>query len=129
MLYRSVLFSTTVKGLPRSFSSFITLSSASVYAERGIPVTRPLFYHYDGERERKESTEYLLGRDLLVAPIVREGANGREIYFPDDEWISVWDGREYGKGSAAIDAPIGTIPVFYRKNSEYSGIFEKLKEA
>ena len=100
-----------------------------INAERGIPVTRPLFYHYDGERERKESTEYLLGRDLLVAPIIREGAKSREVYFPDDRWISIWNGKEYGRGCAEIDAPIGTVPVFYRKNSEYSEIFEKLKEA
>lgn len=105
------------------------IDMAALNAERGIPVTRPLFYHYDGERERKESTEYLLGRDLLVAPIIREGAKSREVYFPDDRWISIWNGKEYGRGCAEIDAPIGTVPVFYRKNSEYSEIFEKLKEA
>ena len=105
------------------------IDMAALNAERGIPVTRPLFYHYDGERERKESTEYLLGHDLLVAPIIREGAKSREVYFPDDRWISIWNGKEYGRGCAEIDAPIGTVPVFYRKNSEYSEIFEKLKEA
>ena len=73
------------------------IDMAALNAERGIPVTRPLFYHYDGERERKESTEYLLGRDLLVAPIIREGAKSREVYFPDDRWISIWNGKEYGR--------------------------------
>ena len=40
----------------------------------GTPVMRPLFYHYDEAEAYTEKTEYLLGRDLLVAPVYEEGA-------------------------------------------------------
>ena len=45
----------------------------------GTPVMRPLFYHYDEAEAYTEKTEYLLGRDLLVAPVYEEGAKSRTI--------------------------------------------------
>ena len=84
----------------------------------GTPVIRPLFYHYDEEKAFTESTEYLLGRDILVAPVLDTGAKGREVYLPDDEWINVFSREEYVGGTYYISAPIGEIPVFIRKNSE-----------
>ena len=83
-------------------------------AQRGIPMIRPLFYHY--EEEYDDYKEYLLGRDLLVAPIRREGRTDRHVIFPDDTWIELATGKEYRKGTAVIQAPIGQIPVFYRKD-------------
>lgn len=97
-------------------------------SSRSVPVMRPLFFYYDGERERNESGEYLLGRDLLVAPVLREGKSKRTVYLPKDEWVGIWDEKEYGAGEHEICAPLGTIPVFYRKGSEYTTLFRKLKE-
>ncbi len=86
-------------------------------AERAIPVIRPLFYHYDEEKAFTEKTEYLLGRDLLVAPVLTQGASGRKVYLPDDRWVHLFSGKEYGGGEFEIDAPIGKPPVFIRKES------------
>lgn len=85
---------------------------------RGTPVMRPLFYHYDENRAYDEMTEYLLGRDLLVAPVLKEGATGRECYLPKDKWVHFFTGKEYEGGSVWVDAPIGQPPVFIRKDSE-----------
>ena len=79
---------------------------------------RPLFYHYDEEWTYKKKYEYLLGRDMLVAPVVREGSVTRHVELPDDQWIHIWSGKEYGKGMHTIDAPIGYPPVFIRKDSK-----------
>ncbi len=84
---------------------------------RGIPVMRPVFYHYDEEWAYDEMTEYLLGRDVLVAPIIKEGAVGRIVHLPKDEWIHLFSKKEYSGGEVYIDAPIGEPPVFIRKNS------------
>ncbi len=102
--------------------------AVALNAKSAIPVMRPLFFYYDGERERNESTEYLLGRDLLVAPVLREGKSKRTVYLPNDKWINVWDEKEYGEGEHEICAPLGTIPVFYKKGSEYTDLFKKIKE-
>lgn len=102
--------------------------AGALNAKSAVPVMRPLFFYYDGEREKNESTEYLLGRDLLVAPVLREGKSKRTVYLPNDKWINVWDEKEYGEGEHEISAPLGTIPVFYKKGSEYTELFKKIKE-
>ncbi|MCI5872867.1 MAG: alpha-glucosidase [Clostridiales bacterium] len=88
-------------------------------ALRGTPVMRPLFYHYDECAAYKEAYEYLLGRDILVAPVLEEGATKRNCYLPGETWIHLFSGKEYGGGTVCIEAPIGQPPVFIRKDSKY----------
>lgn len=84
----------------------------------GTPVMRPLFYHYDEAEAYTEKTEYLLGRDLLVAPVYEEGAKSRTIYLPSDGWVNIFDGKEYAGGHMIVEASIGKPPVFVRKDSK-----------
>ena len=93
--------------------------------EQGIPVMRPLFYHYDEESLYAEKTEYLLGRDILVAPILQEGAVSRICLLPADRWVHLFTGEEYNGGEVEIKAPVGQPPVFIRKESKN---FEELME-
>ena len=88
-------------------------------AEKGIPVMRPLFYHYDEPQAYTEKFEYLLGRHLLVAPVIREGETKRVVYLPQDEWIHLLDGKEYHGGVFEVDAPIGQPPVFVRRSAAH----------
>lgn len=85
----------------------------------GTPVMRPLFYHYDEPAAYTEKTEYLLGRDILVAPVYREGAASRKVYLPDDSWVHLFTGEEYGGGVHPVSAPVGRPPVFVRKDSPW----------
>ena len=87
-------------------------------SSKGIPVMRPLFYHYDEEKAYTISDEYLLGRDILVAPVLKKGAVSRSVWLPEDEWVHYFTGKEYKGGEFEVDAPIGTPPVFIRKNSK-----------
>ena len=79
---------------------------------------RPLFYHYDEERAYTEKTEYLLGRDILVAPVLRKGADSRRVWLPEDRWVHLFTEKEYSGGTFEVDAPVGTPPVFVRYESE-----------
>ena len=97
-------------------------------AEKGIPVARPLFFMYDEPEAYLEATEYLLGGDLLVAPVIKEGKKSRLVYLPKDSWVNLWTGREYSCGTYRVDAPYGYPPVFYRRESEYKKLFEGFKE-
>ncbi|MBQ9551633.1 MAG: alpha-glucosidase [Clostridia bacterium] len=89
-------------------------------AQSGMGVIRPLFFHYDEPQAYTESTEYLLGRDILVAPVIKKGAANRRVYLPQDEWIELTSGRTLGGGTVTADAPLGKIPVYYRKNADES---------
>ncbi len=86
--------------------------------EKGTPVMRPLFYHYDEEKAYEEMTEYLLGKDLLVAPVYEKGRTSRSVYLPNDAWVHLFTKKEYVGGTHVIDAPIGYPPVFVRKDSD-----------
>lgn len=96
-------------------------------SEKGIPVQRPLFMHYENdEKSYGIQYEYLFGRDILVSPVYEEGKTTWKTYLPEDEWIHLWSGKEYNGGDVEVEAPLGFPPVFYRKNSSYVELFEKV---
>lgn len=98
-------------------------------AKTGLPVMRPVFLHYENNARAYELTyEYLLGRDLLVAPVYEQGVDKWKLYLPEDQWINLWTGEECNGGDVQVDAPIGKTPVFYRKNSPYAELFSSLKQ-
>ena len=86
--------------------------------DKGTPVMLPLFYYYDEDAAYTEKSEYLFGRDMLVAPILKEKATSRQVYLPRDRWIHLFTGQEYTGGKYTIDAPIGQPPVFVRADSD-----------
>lgn len=61
----------------------------------------------------------MLGRDLLVAPVVKEGMREREVYFPTgDSWIDWWTGERFAGGKAVtVKAPLDRLPLFARVGS------------
>ena len=87
-------------------------------SETGVGIVRPLFFYYDEARAYKEMHEYLLGRDILVAPVIEQGATTRDVYLPADGWIHAPTGKQYRGGIHTVEAPIGSIPVFYRKDAD-----------
>jgi len=91
-------------------------------AQRGYPLARALFLHYpDDPQSWRVDDQYLLGSDILVAPVVDKGARDRKVYLPAGNWVHVWTGKQYGQTdraqTAKISAPLGQIPVFYRADS------------
>lgn len=96
-------------------------------AEKGIPVQRPLFLHNE-EDEACYSIqfEYLLGPDILVAPVWKEAQEEWEVYLPEGGWIHLWSGTAYGKGTHTVPAPIGQPPVFYKKTSKWADLMASI---
>ncbi len=61
--------------------------------------------------------EYLLGDDLLVAPIFEEG-NTRAVTFPKGDWIYMFDQtKQYTGGIKTLSFPLDEYPVFIRKGA------------
>lgn len=97
-----------------------------INSKEGIPVMRPLFFYYDEPEAYQETYEYLLGRDILVAPVLDEESRSWEVYLPDDTWIHIFSGKIYSRGKIAVNAPIGEPPVFIRSGSKYKEQILKL---
>ena len=57
---------------------------------------------------------YLLGDDLLVAPLLEENAVSREVYLPQGMWFDFFDGTGYAGGQTITAGKNGKLPVFTR---------------
>jgi Glycosyl hydrolases family 31 len=59
-------------------------------------------------------TEYLVGRKILVAPVMDEGAVSRDIYLPSGVWQDMNTGQLHNGQSWLRDypAPLDTLPYF-----------------
>ena len=89
--------------------------------EKGSPVMRTLFYEFPADDNCWDITDsYMFGPDILVAPVVHEGARSRQVYLPKDaEWVLAGSGKRYEGGkSYEIEAPIETLPVFLRDGKQ-----------
>jgi alpha-glucosidase len=85
----------------------------------GRPVVRPLVLHYpDDETARERHTQFLLGRDVLVAPVVDKHQRERRVYLPEDGWNHLFTEESYDAGWHTVDAPVGTPPAFYRTGTD-----------
>ncbi|MCV2351468.1 glycoside hydrolase family 31 protein [Paucibacter sp. Y2R2-4] len=83
----------------------------------GLPPMRPLWFAYPHDTQVSLiEDQFLLGADLLVAPVLQEGKLQRQVYFPKgDAWIDWWDGRRYEGGSLlTFKAPLNRLPLFIR---------------
>ena len=92
----------------------------------GIPLQRPLFLHYQhDEQSYAIAYQYLYGRDLLIAPVVTQGAKDWNVYFPPDDWVSIYDGATFkGPSWVTVNAPLGRPPVFHRLNADMKDTFQ-----
>lgn len=88
-------------------------------SKTGLPVMRPLVLNYPQDKKvQKMNDEYIVGRDLLVAPVVNEGQDKRAVYLPAGSWLDFWTGAEYsGQTTILVDAPLAKLPLFVKKNT------------
>jgi alpha-D-xyloside xylohydrolase len=90
--------------------------------KKGLPPMRPLFFDFPKDEQAYQiEDQFMLGPDLLVAPILEEGKDQREAYLPIGvDWIDAWSGAISSGGQLIVaDAPIEVIPVFWRSGSQY----------
>lgn len=85
-------------------------------AETGLPVMRALLLEFpDDPTAVGAEDEFLLGDDLLVTPVVKDGEISRSVYLPKGEWFDFWSPRAYhGPAHIEVDAPLDRIPLFVR---------------
>jgi alpha-glucosidase (family GH31 glycosyl hydrolase) len=88
----------------------------------GIPVTRPLWLQYPNDpRAARQDQEWLLGPNVLVAPVVEQGARSRTVYFPRGCWRAPGQKRYRGPAPVEVAAPLGKLPWFTRCGSQPLG--------
>lgn len=83
----------------------------------GAPVMRPLWYEFPNDKQTYlVSDQFMLGSDVLVAPVVKEGMTTRGIYLPTGAaWVDWWTGDRYESGKLHyLKTPLDRLPIFVR---------------
>jgi len=82
----------------------------------GLPITRPLWLaHPELPDAARQDQAWLLGDDVLVAPVVTRGATSREVWFPPGCWRAPDTGERFtGPATRTVSAPLSRLPYFFR---------------
>ena len=125
---------------PWSFSSTVTTLSRRILRRRyallgvlntlareaaatGMPIVRPLWMHHalpssSSAEQAIAQRQFLLGQDLLIAPVLDKGLRRRPVWLPAGGWVDVRDGSVVVAGVGGVvvdvDAPLGDPPMFAR---------------
>jgi alpha-D-xyloside xylohydrolase len=98
--------------IPYLYAAFAT------YRERGLPPFRALVADWPDNANTPEIDDaYMMGEDLLVAPVIA-GQTARRVYLPPGHWYHLWtEERLAGERFVDVPAPLDQIPVFVREGT------------
>ncbi len=85
----------------------------------GLPAMRPLILHYEKDQNLKDrNDEFLVGENILVAPVVNQGDSQKLVYLPEGLWIDYWTKEEKKGGSYYVkEAPLDVCPIYIKAGS------------
>ncbi len=85
----------------------------------GVPIIRSMFLNYQDDDQcysNDAQYQFMVGDNLLVAPVVSEYENSKKLYLPEGKWLGWWDNKVYEGGQwILVDAPIDRIPLFIKE--------------
>ncbi len=88
--------------------------------DSGYPMLRALLLHYPSDPVCwMIQDQYLLGHDLLVAPVMNSESK-RNVYLPEGEWVDFWSGEVYEgeRWLKGVQMPLSRIPLYVRKDAQ-----------
>lgn len=88
--------------------------------DEGLPVLRRLALEWPSHAAARADDQYLLGDDLLVAPITsaapKDGPASRSLWIPPGEWENLWTGEVVpGPRSVVATCALHEMPLFVRR--------------
>ena len=92
------------------------------YHQEGLPPFRALVMDYpDDPQTRNVDDEYLMGDNLLVAPIIagdNRPAASRTVYLPAGDWYDFWTGERLAGGrSLTVEKALEQIPLYVKSGT------------
>ena len=90
------------------------LDLARECAVSGEPIVRNLEYEFPGQGYAEIKDQFLLGKSILVAPVVHKGQRQREVVFPEGKWKGEDGSLVNGPVRLTINVPLERL-AWYRK--------------
>ena len=86
--------------------------------ETGEPIMRYLEYSYPGMGYAEIRDQFMMGDDLLVAPVVEKGAKTRRVVIPPGRWRGDDVKEVVGPATVEVAAPLERLPHFVRLSTD-----------
>jgi alpha-glucosidase len=92
-------------------------------SKQHTPIIRPTFFNFPNDPAcLEDSDDFVLGDDLLVAPVVEAGARTRRVYLPalpqSGRWFAFDTKQAYASGQwIEVEAPLTHLPLFAREGA------------
>lgn len=97
------------------------LALAKESSRTGAPIVQPMALAFPTGGYELIKDQFVLGDDLIVAPVVEKGARSRAVVLPPGQWQAE-DGNVYTGGSTIqIKVPLERLPYFTRVSAKQSG--------
>jgi alpha-glucosidase (family GH31 glycosyl hydrolase) len=91
------------------------LELAKEASRTGEPIVKPMAMAFPNGGYETIKDQFVLGSDIIVAPVVKKGGRAREVVLPQGDWRAE-DGNVYSGGtSIRIDVPIERLPYFVKQ--------------
>ena len=83
-------------------------------SQTGLPVMRPLVLEYpEDETTYNLSDQFIVGENILVAPVYEPDTEHRMVYLPAGGWYDYWTGEFYaGEQHIIAEAPLDRLPMY-----------------
>ena len=79
----------------------------------GEPIIRTMEYQFPSHGYEKVNSQFMLGENILVAPVINKGETVKKVYLPEGDWEEQNDGRVYHGGRIVeVPAPLERLPYF-----------------
>jgi alpha-glucosidase (family GH31 glycosyl hydrolase) len=86
------------------------VAAVHAYRRTGVPLMRHLVLGFpDDPAATARDDEFLLGPDLLVAPVLEPGAMARDVYLPGGGWVDVWRAAAYDSAGGGFVLGAATV--------------------
>ncbi|MHC5248511.1 glycoside hydrolase family 31 protein [Enterococcus sp. LJL90] len=94
------------------FADYI-IQLAQAAAKTGTPIIRPMIFEFPEADLRFSHTQFMLGPEILVAPVLEKGAVTKEIYLPKGQWQAGFNQQVFtGPAIETIPVELSTLPYF-----------------
>ncbi len=80
----------------------------------GLPMLRSMDFQYPGHGYELVLDQFMMGDDLLVAPVVEEGVKTRKVVIPEGTWRADDNTIVVGPCTLEVATPLERLPFFER---------------
>jgi alpha-glucosidase len=90
------------------------LALARESSKTGEPIAKPMAMAFPDDGYETIKDQFVLGNDLIVAPVVEKGVRSRTVVLPQGEWKAEDGTVHKGGASVKIEVPLQRLPFFVR---------------